>query len=134
MEQQIKSESSQNSMISVCNLFKLLQNRVFSQKLSRLKFDDGPVCKFFIISSFSLCSLSCTHCHITAIWMSFQPHQLVLKLTASWVRQRFSTGVRYECLKHAIPDYLVKSGALTSFLLDCQVKCDNNQHNNSHPV
>lgn len=52
MEQQMKSESSKHSVLSVCNLFRLLQNRVFSREFSSLKFDDGPICKFLIISSF----------------------------------------------------------------------------------
>ena len=41
------------------------------------------------------------------------------------------TGVPQEFLNHAMPGYLV---ALTSFSLDCQIKNDNSQHNNSHLV
>ena len=45
--------------------------------------------------------------------------------------QRFPTGVLQEFLKHAIPDYLVRSTDLFSFRLSNN-KNHSSQHNNSH--
>ena len=57
---------------------------------------------------------------------------LLLKEQSQRLGQRFSTGVLQEFLKYATPDYLVRGTDL--FPLDCQIKNDNSQHNNSCPV
>ena len=54
-----------------------------------------------------------------------------LSFSTKLVAQRFSTGVVREFLKHARS---IQSGALTSFPSDCQMKNDNDRHNNSCPV
>ena len=54
------------------------------------------------------------------------------------IKQQFSTGVPLhtgvpqEFLKHIIPDYLVRG--TDHFFLECQIKNDNSQYNNSHSV